>query len=305
MGTDAHVIVVDGASDLLAFAERRLRELEAHWTRFSDDSELMRLNARPGVPVVVSPDTYNAIEMAVRAWEHTNGIFDPTIYDAIVATGYDRDFTLMGATPIARHAATVAAPGCGDIHFEPLVSAITLPPGVHLDLGGIGKGLAADLIARELLALGAAGACVNLGGDLSALGTAPADVGWVIELTLPTPDTLDGRTTFAIPEGAVATSSTHSRRWATTEGEVHHLIDAQSGAPVDSPYELVTVLALDAWWAETCAKTIILSGSLGVAEAHGNAGVAFTIDGHAHCFGGFENYLLSPNPHADLPDVER
>ena len=54
MGTDAHLIIVNGTDDAAAYAEAQLRALEARWSRFLPDSELMQLNARPGVPVIVS-----------------------------------------------------------------------------------------------------------------------------------------------------------------------------------------------------------------------------------------------------------
>ena len=57
------------------------------------------------------------------------------------------------------------APGCGAIEVDEALGAVRLPPGVRLDLGGIGKGRAADLIHRQLLEE-VEGACVNLGGDL-------------------------------------------------------------------------------------------------------------------------------------------
>ena len=66
MGTTAHVIVTDGALGLADRAVARLEELEARWSRFRPDSEISRLNERPGVPVVVSPDTYHLIERGAR-----------------------------------------------------------------------------------------------------------------------------------------------------------------------------------------------------------------------------------------------
>ena len=68
-------------------------------------------------------------------------------------------------------------PGCDGVELDDLVSAVRLPPGVALDLGGIGKGAAADEVSAELLGAGVPGVrgvLVNLGGDLRARGDAPA-----------------------------------------------------------------------------------------------------------------------------------
>ena len=77
MGTTAHVIVTDGALGLADRAVARLEELEARWSRFRPDSEISRLNERPGVPVVVSPDTYQLIERALDGWRLTGGPVRP------------------------------------------------------------------------------------------------------------------------------------------------------------------------------------------------------------------------------------
>ena len=65
------------------------------------------------------------------------------------------------------------------------MGAVTLPLGVTLDPGGIGKGFAADLTAAALVEAGAAGALVDVGGDLSATGCPPAAEGWAV--TVPDP----------------------------------------------------------------------------------------------------------------------
>ena len=295
MGTDAHIIVVDGPADACATIERELRALERRWTRFDPASELMQLNARPGRPVIVSPDTAMAIDYAVRAWEHTGGTFDPTVFDALIAEGYDRDFLIMGGQAVHSAPSPGATPGCGAIHLDPATHAVTLPPGVQLDLGGIGKGLAADLTTRQALEVGATGACVNLGGDLCALGQPPSDLGWVVDLTLPTDDALGGPTGLAIRAGAVATSSTASRRWTRGTTSTHHLIDPATGRSSTGSIRLATVLAEDAWWAEVCAKSIIIAGDPALAVDHGNAGLIVRTDDSVETFGDLDRYLLSPD----------
>ncbi len=60
-----------------------------------------------------------------------------------------------------------------------------MPFGVGFDPGGIGKGLAADLVASELIELGAEGVCVNVGGDLRVIGDAPDGAAWRVEVEDP------------------------------------------------------------------------------------------------------------------------
>ena len=184
MGTRAHIVITADPSletALLALAESELTLMERRWSRFLPTSELCRLNAAAGKPVIVSADTFSVITSAVEAWQHTNGCFDPTVHDALCALGYDRSF---GELPEENERAGTSAPtpGCAGIELDPALHAVRLPVGVHLDLGGIGKGAAADLVVSRLLAAGADGACVNLGGDIRVEGRAPTTAGWIIEL---------------------------------------------------------------------------------------------------------------------------
>ena len=96
MGTDAHVIVVGAEAARLAdLALARLERLESRWSRFLPQSEISRLNERPGVPVVVAPETFQLIDHALRAWRMTAGRFDPTILADLRAEGYDRSYELL------------------------------------------------------------------------------------------------------------------------------------------------------------------------------------------------------------------
>src|SRR4051812_21505623 len=67
------------------------RAIEATCTRFDVESELMRLNARPGTPVAVSDIQFEAIRFAVEVARDTDGAFDPTIGARMAARGFDRE----------------------------------------------------------------------------------------------------------------------------------------------------------------------------------------------------------------------
>jgi thiamine biosynthesis lipoprotein len=324
MGTDAHVLVVtgDGADPqrLLAAAWARVDELEARWSRFLPTSEVTALNAHAGTPVVVSADTVGLVERAMAAWELTGGRFDPTVGAALVAQGYDRDLAevLRGPAPAGdpalRPAPGLAGAWCDDglrgrpapeapgaeapprpaagrrgrdgdrDQAAPPMGAVYLPAGVSFDPGGIGKGLAADLVVGSLLGAGAAGALVNLGGDLRAAGEPPAAEGWAV--TVPDPLRPGGELArIALPHGAVATTSRLERRWRTRAGEAHHLIDPATGRPAATDTVAVTVVAAEAWWAEAFAKALFLAGPAGLADLAGHGSlhaIVVTADGRRH-----------------------
>jgi thiamine biosynthesis lipoprotein len=285
MGGEAHLVVSGGREDLIDAAVERIADLEARWTRFRKDSEISMLNAMPGMPVVVSPETYELVDKAVFAWRHTRGRFDPTVLESLSAIGYDRSFeTLVDDGGVGRYR---GAPGCSGIRLDPASFAITLPSGVSIDPGGIGKGLGADILVRELLSAGASGAMVNLGGDIRVAGDSPERDGWIILVE----DPLDASAELAtvhIDDGAVATSSRLERRWERAGAEYHHLIDPETGLPFQGDVVAVTVVAGLGWWAEAMAKAVFAVGADRASDVLENASALIVdVNGQQHRSPGF------------------
>ena len=290
MGTTAHV-VVPGRRDLEAVAIDRLRDLERRWSRFLPTSEVSRLNRASGARTFVSSETYAVVRAAVSAWEATAGMFDPTVHDSVVALGYDRTFSDVAR--IAQTVEPVAAPGCTGIEFGGPGDGrwIFLPENVALDLGGIGKGRAADLVVGELLAAGASGACVNVGGDLRVGGDPPTDDGWIVGVDDPF---LPGREVFqiALASGAVTTTSRMRRQWDRGGARLHHVLDPRSGAPVDTPVAAVTVIAATAAEAEVLATAVFVdeARSLALLEGAGASALVIEETRRVRCLGDVESY---------------
>ncbi len=134
-----------------------------------------------------------------------------------------------------------------------------LPLGTGFDPGGIGKGLAADLVTEELLAAGAVGACLNLGGDVRVRGQGPDQGSWTVAVEHPAAPMPIAR--IGLLDGAVATSTTLKRRWVVDGETRHHLIDPGTGRPSDSDLTLVAAVAGNGWVAEILAKAVLLRGS--------------------------------------------
>jgi thiamine biosynthesis lipoprotein len=292
MGGQAHLLVT-GGPHLLDEGRRLVEALEARWSRFRPDSDVARLNRAEGAPVRVTPETLLIMSLVVDAWKLTGGRFDPTVVGALQANGYDRSFAMVGGGrggPVV----PVPAPGLEGVELDSAGCTVTLPPHVGIDFGGVGKGAAADLVALELLAAGAQGVCLNLGGDLRASGQAPQPGGWVVAVEDPfRPERELAR--VAIGDGAVATSSRLVRTWQRGAGTYHHLIDPASGLPCDSGLAAVTVVAGCAWWAEILATATLVAGAKEGArllEAHGVTGVLVDDHGQARALPGFGELLV-------------
>jgi thiamine biosynthesis lipoprotein len=271
MGTTGLVSVI-GPSNLAHDAVSRIEALERRWTRFDPDSELSRLRVAGGRPVRVSADTLQLVAVACEASRLTKGLFDPTVLDAMIANGYDRTFTDLGGGP-APTAAPRAAPGIASIRVGRARQTVTVAAGVGIDPGGIGKGLAADIVADEVMQRGARGVLVDIGGDVRCRGVGPYEGAWVVDVAHPFRD--GSLLHLALGDAGIATSSCLRRRWAA--GSRHHIVDPATGRPTATAIVAATVIAAAAWRAEALAKAVIVAGDL--AAAAGASAIAVDAEG--------------------------
>ena len=176
-----------GVTDPAKIAEARLQLdlelelIEQAASRFRDGTEILELNRRAGQGAIeVSPVLLDLIVCALDADAETAGACDPTVADALIALGYDRDFDdVEDSSTIS---ATTPAPGTSGIIVDPAAMTVDLPLGVHLDLGATAKARAADRAAIAIAGSLRTGVLVDLGGDLRTAGEAPTD-GWKIGIT--------------------------------------------------------------------------------------------------------------------------
>jgi thiamine biosynthesis lipoprotein len=230
-------------------------------SRFRDDSELARVNAVAGTPVTVSPLFAEVVSAALRAAAATDGDVDPTCGAGLEAAGYDRDIEVL------RHEGMrfivyerIPAPGWQSVGWNPATRTLRTEPGTRLDFGAVAKALAADRAAETAARELGCGVLVSLGGDIATAGPAPAD-GWQIKIAD------DHRAeheasgpVISLFSGGLATSSTTTRRWQTTEGPAHHILDPRTGTPADSPWRTVTVTAATCVDANTASTAALVRG---------------------------------------------
>jgi len=143
---------------------------------------------------------------------------------------------------------------------------IELPVGTALDPGGIGKGLAADIVVAEILDIFGRGSLVSVGGDVSVGGLGPEGKGWRVVVLDPTSDHSIGEVRLA--QGGVATSSTKLRRFSdpASNRTNHHLIDPTTLLPISNQVDGATVIAGTAAWAEILTKAVMVGGQKKAAE---------------------------------------
>jgi FAD:protein FMN transferase len=265
LGTTALLAVAD--PDLIQAARRLLvSELDAvdrACSRFRDDSELVALNAATG-ETKVSTRLFDALQTALSAASATDGLVDPTVGRTLRLAGYDRTFSVMRERNGTLRPVFVRDPDWRTVALDTRRRTVRMPKGVELDLGSSAKALAADRAAQEIFAATGTGVLVSLGGDIAVAGTAP-DGGWPIRIAEDHAAPLHGPgPVVTVSAGGLATSGTTVRRWSTTDGELHHIVDPRTGRPASSFWRTVTVAAASCVDANTASTAAVILGESAV-----------------------------------------
>lgn len=305
MGSEVHLVVhavhAESAA-LVSYAVARIAQLEGLWSRFRPASEISALNAASGRPLRCSRDTVRLVESLVRAWWLTNGAFDPTLLGSLIELGYDvsRDEPTQ-PIDLAPDCYTRGEPDA--VLIDPDAGVVQLPAGTALDAGGLGKGLAADIVAAELIERGAIGALVSVGGDIAVLGRPDGGSSWCIEVQ-PHPGA-DAELVELIT-GGVATSSTRRRTWNVDGSHRHHLIDPTTGHPTTGSVTGTAVIAGSASTAEAFSKCGFVVGPQAAIETYDRLGLAGRVwvgDRRGMCSTRWMTFALDSHSHRSHRDA--
>jgi thiamine biosynthesis lipoprotein len=276
MGTSISVLIGPPAGPALLpagamaiTAQAMLVRFEQVLSRFLEDSELSLLNRDPRERVPASALLRRAVRAGLWAAERTEGLVDVTVLPAVRAAGYTASRAGLASVPLA-DALTAAPPRLpAGARANPVWTSIAVldddaairrDPGVLIDLGGIGKGLAADLLADRLA--GYERFVIDCGGDVRVGGSRPER--WPVEVEVQHPLTGAIVDSFQIDEGAAATSGLDARLWQREDGSfAHHLIDPATGEPAWTGLIAASAKAPTGIEAEALAKAALLSGSKG------------------------------------------
>lgn len=271
MGSQLRLLIGEPAPGMASPAEaaaesqRFVAEFEATLSRFRPESELCRLNEDRREVVPASELLRAAVRAGIAAAERSGGLVDPTLLTEIEAAGYvgSRPPTheplaaALAAAPPRRPGRPAAEQAWRKVEVDDEAGTIGRPPGLRFDSGGVGKGLAADLLATRLR--GYSRFVVDCGGDIRIGG--PDALVDPYEVSIENPLSGERSHVLRLGSGAVATSGLDVRIWRGEEGRYrHHLLDPAGGEPAWTGLIGATALGDTAVEAETLAKAALLSG---------------------------------------------
>ncbi|MBR0367290.1 MAG: FAD:protein FMN transferase [Clostridia bacterium] len=241
---------------VLQDALRVCGEYEGMLSRTVEGSDVWRINHAGGQPVTVSDDTLEILECAKKVSDLSGGLFDVTI--APVSTLWD--FT-SGAAVLPDADAIARAAGLVDISKLTIDgNRVTLPEGMMIDLGGIAKGYIADAVKGYLEGEGVKNAILSFGGNIVAIGLKPDGQPWKVgiqDIDKPTGEYMLVARNFG---GSTVTSGIYERGFDLDGVRYHHILDPNTGWPVQNELASVTVFSESSMWGDALATSAFAMG---------------------------------------------
>lgn len=241
-----------------------VERLEQAASRFRPDSQVAAVNEGAGSWVPVGALLEELVEVALAAAEQTDGLVSPLLGHAVDAAGY-RSWRAGEVIAPSIEANTVVRPDAWQ-HLELARGRVRIPEGTALDLGATAKAWLADEVAEQLAERTGLDVVAEMGGDLRAIGrTAP----WVVAADHEVPGS--PARWLEVRDAGLATSGQGRRRWLTTQGPAHHLIDPRTGRSAVSRWWAASVLASTATAGNIASTAAILldDQTVGWLEAQG------------------------------------
>ena len=255
------------ARELGLAAAREAWRVERKFSRYRPDSALTAINLSGGEALRVDAETAALIDFAAECHRLSDGLFDVTSGILRRVWKFDGSDRLPEAAAVEK-----LLPFIGFHRLTWRSPTITLPRGMELDFGGIGKEYAVDRALGIVSAMFNGAVLVNFGGDLAA-SRMPCDAPWRVAIERPDRER-EARMLLDLSQGALATSG-DTRRFLIRDGRRYgHILDPRTGWPIRDAPRSVTVAAATCTEAGLLASLAILQGSN--AEAYLNEqGVRF------------------------------
>jgi FAD:protein FMN transferase len=264
MASPCEVLVEGGTAEpartLLRIAQDEALRIESKFSRYRADSVVSRLNASQGRPMEVDEETASLLDFAAQCHALSEGRFDVTSGVLRAAWRFEANARLPEPALVEQL--------CQRVGWHRLTwqrPRLTLPQGMELDFGGIGKEYAVDRVLALLTKQARVPLLVNFGGDLAVSGPRRDGAPWQVGIEEPDSATRAPRLRAAgmieLSSGALATSG-DARRCLRVDGKRYgHILDPRTGWPVPGAPRSVTVAAPTCSEAGVVATLAMLQGA--------------------------------------------
>ncbi|MBD8066574.1 FAD:protein FMN transferase [Devosia sp. PTR5] len=227
--------------------------VDGQMSTWKPGSDLMRLNRAPlGQWQSVPPELGYVLALGEGVRRRSEGRFDMAVLASVEAAGFGAQTGL----PLP-----LTSGGTQDsIEIDLDAGRVRRLRAVGIDLSGIAKGFAVDLMCRTMERFGIADYLVGLDGEIAAGGARGDGRPWTVALEAPVPGTRDVAARLQLSNAALATSGNYRHRRCVDGRWLSHTIDPRTGAPAETDLVSVTVHMADCVLADAWATALLVAG---------------------------------------------
>ncbi|MDP2571128.1 FAD:protein FMN transferase [Vibrio penaeicida] len=265
MGTTYNIkyIEVDGApasADIQKEVDKLLELVNDQMSTYRKDSELSRFNQYKGNEAFeVSAETAIVVKEAIRLNELTRGALDVTVGPLVNLWGFGPEARPEVVPSDEELSARKAMTGISHLSATSTTLTKTLPE-LYVDLSTIAKGWGVDVVANYVESLGIHNYMVEIGGEIRLKGVNQSEEAW--RIAIEKPSTTERAIQEIIEPGdmAIATSGDYRNYFEKDGIRYSHIINPQSGKPIDHKVVSVTVLHPSSMTADGLSTGIMVLG---------------------------------------------
>lgn len=277
------------AKDAAGGISTLVRELDSkQLSRYTSGSEISRINSE--AETVLSDEMRDYITELLEVGKMSGGKFD-------IALGAVSDLWSFNDSPRvpSTDELTEALSRSGSDKLSLNGNTLTRADGCIIDLGSAGKGIALDKVKSYLSDKKISSAVVSVGGSVLLYGKGSFNVG------VRDPWGEAGRSVMTVKLGAgcVSTSGSYERCFEQGGKRYHHILDPDTGLPVENGLVSVTVISDSGLLSDALSTACFVLGAEGgakLAAKYGCEAIFITEDKKVICTDG-----IKPNVtvHAD------
>ncbi len=259
--TSYHIIYEDKGENWHDSIRVLFREFDGSLSMFNDTSILSRMN-RNDRNVKANAYVQTVVRKAQEVSACTDGAFDITVAPLVNLWGFgfkNSDKVTDKAVDSIR-----SFVGYQKIYLDAEGQLRKADPRIQLDASSIAKGYMCDIVGDWLKGKGIENYMVEIGGEVTLLGSNPTGVEWGVGINVPQEDALQRvngiLNTLRLTSGGVATSGNYRNFYYRDGKRYAHTIDPRTGYPVQQDILSSTVIAPDCLTADAYATAFMVMG---------------------------------------------
>ncbi len=241
-------------SEVFKYIENLVYDDERLFSRTFAGTSLYELNKNGRLDV--GEETARIISTALEICDATGGAFNPCMGSLIELWDIKSEKPRVPEdSEICRLLETVDSS-----LIEVSGNTVTIPEGMKIDLGGIGKGCSAEKVIGLLREHSVSDALVGFGGSIACIGTPKDGEAWSVGIRNPF-DTSDVVGTLKVTDCIISVSGAYERYFESDGKRYHHILNPKTGYPAESDIESVAVISKSGAVSDALSTALFVMGS--------------------------------------------